>query len=150
MKRVLFTLIVILLSAPLLPSQTAPDAEHLTRLLEQFLAGVSRAEVHDRFWADDLIYTSSSGRRMGKAEIMRGVRSSSPAPQDPAPTYRAEEVRIQQYGDAAVVAFQLVASSVEDGKPQVQRFLNTGTFLKREGTWKVVSWQATRMAADPP
>src|SRR5215470_9068643 len=61
-----------------LQAQTAPDADELTRLLKEFLAGPSQndAATHDRFWAEDLIYTGSSGRRIGKADIMRDMRSA--------------------------------------------------------------------------
>ena len=50
-----------------------PAAAELTKLLEDFLAGASRndAEMHDRFWAEDLIYTGSAGRRVGKADILK-------------------------------------------------------------------------------
>ncbi|HEY2799027.1 MAG TPA: hypothetical protein VGI85_00400, partial [Chthoniobacterales bacterium] len=49
---------------PLPATSPAPDAAELTKLLKDFLAGASRNDVamHDRFWADDLIYTGSSGR----------------------------------------------------------------------------------------
>ena len=68
-----------------------PHAD-LTALVEDFLAGASRndAAVHDRFWADDLIYTGSSGRRVGKADIMKDVRGA-PAPK---PEDRSEERRV--------------------------------------------------------
>jgi hypothetical protein len=129
-------------------AQTATDAEKLTKLLKEFLAGGSRndAATHDRFWAEDLIYTGSSGRRIGKADIMRGVRSA-PAPKtgDPKITYSAEDIRIQQYGDTAIVAFRLVGTTEKDKKIAVTNYLNTGTFLKRNGKWQAVSWQATRM-----
>src|ERR1700688_2856932 len=73
-----------------LQAQTAPDGVELTELLKDFLAGASRndAAMHDRFWADDLIYTSSAGRRMGKADIMRDVSSSRPAKAGVAAKYR--------------------------------------------------------------
>jgi ribonuclease BN (tRNA processing enzyme) len=31
---------------------------------------------------------------------------------------------------------------------ETARYLNTGTFVKRDGRWRVVAWQATRMAED--
>jgi hypothetical protein len=130
----------------LTPKQTAPDTAELTRLLSEFLAGAGKgdAAVHDRFWADDLIYTRAAGARIGKAELMRGVRSAPAAKPDDATTvYTAEEVRIQQYGNAAVVAFRLVGTADKGGKTTVSRFLNTGTFIKRNGKWQVVAWQAT-------
>src|SRR6202162_2433829 len=74
MNRVLFPAILALALG--LHAQTPPDAAELTKLLKDFLAGASRndAAMHDRFWADDLIYTSSAGRRMGKGDIMRDDR----------------------------------------------------------------------------
>ena len=149
MGRILSSLMLLLLvSGPGALAQAAPDAAELTRLLNEFLAGAGRndAAVHERFWADDLIYTGSSGRRVGKADIMRDVRSA-PAPKagDPTTAYTAEDVRIQQYGDTAVVAFRLVGTTARGGATEVSKFLNSGTFLKRGGRWQVVSWQATRL-----
>jgi ketosteroid isomerase-like protein len=148
MKRLLVLAIALLTIATALPAQTAPDAVALTSQLKEFLAGASRndAAVHDRFWADDLIYTGSTGRRRGKAEIMKDVRSAPPAkPGDPVTIFTAEDIRIQQYGTTAVVAFRLVGTTETDGKTDVANYLNTGTFLKRDGKWQVVSWQVTRV-----
>ena len=148
MRRMISTVIVMLMLAFGLQAQTAPDAAALTSLLKQFLDGASRndAAIHDRFWAEDLIYTGSSGRRIGKADIMRDQRSAAaPRPGEPTTTFSAEDVRIQQYDNTAIVAFRLVGKTTREGKTETANYLNTGTFLKRNGKWQVVSWQATRM-----
>ena len=148
MSRFLTSVITLLTLTIGIQAQASPDAAELTRLLKEFLAGASRNDpaVHNRFWADDLIYTGSSGRRIGKADIMRDLRPApSPKPTDPATTYSAEDIRIQQYGDAAIVAFRLVGKTENNGKTQVAQYLNSGTFLKRNGMWQAVSWQATRV-----
>jgi ketosteroid isomerase-like protein len=148
MKRVSFSLILVLLVTSGVFAQTAPDAAELTKLLNDFLAGASRndAAVHDRFWAEDLIYTRSAGRRVTKAEVMRDVRNApAPKPTDPKTIYTAEDIRIQQYGDTAIVAFRLVATTDAAGAKQVANLLNSGTFVKRDGKWQVVNWQSTRM-----
>lgn len=126
----------------------ASDSAALHRLLLEFLDGAGRpgVAVHQRFWADDLVYTGSSGRRIGKADILRDAGAAPPpAATDPAVAYGAEEVRIRGYGAAAVVAFRLVATTAHDGRREVARFLNTGTFVKRNGEWRAVAWQATRV-----
>jgi ketosteroid isomerase-like protein len=149
MKLILSPAIVMLMLTTSLHAQGAPDAAELTTLLKRFLDGASRNDsaMHDRFWADDLIYTTSSGRRKGKADIMRDLRSApAPKPEEPITTFTAEDIRIQQYGTTAIVAFRLVGTSKKDGKTEVANYLNTGTFLKRNGKWQVVSWQATKMA----
>ena len=147
----LFSIVVLTLAALTVHAQTAPDAKELAKLLDDFLAGASRNDVamHDRFWAEDVIYTGSAGRRRGKAEIMKDVRSAPvPKPDDAKTTYTAEDVRIQQYGNTAIVAFRLVGTTEKDGKTEVTKYLNSGTFLKRKGKWQVVNWQATKAAAD--
>ncbi len=135
-----------------LPSpRPAPDAPELTKFLQQFLEGASRNDLatHDRFWADDLIYTSSNGRRIGKADIMRDVREEDPPkPGEEETTFTAEDIRIQQYDTTAIIAFRLVGTTRKDGKTEVANYLNTGTLLKRDGRWQAVSWQATKMPSE--
>ena len=148
MKKILSTTILILIAAYAALAQTAPDAAELTRLLNEFLAGASRndAAIHERFWAADLIYTRSAGRRVTKADVMRDVRNAPASkPGDPVTIYTAEDIRIQQYGDTAVVAFRLIATSDSAGTKTVANLLNSGTFVKRDGKWQVVNWQSTRM-----
>jgi len=147
MKRQITYVVLLLTMVVSLQAQTPPDAAELTRLLNEFLAGAGRndAAVHDRFWAEDLIYTRSAGVRINKEELMKGVRSAPAAkPGDAITVYTAEDIRIQQYGDAAVVAFKLVGNTTKaDGSKTVSNHLNTGTFIKRAGKWQVVAWQAT-------
>lgn len=148
MKRVASSTILLLLVTVSAFAQTAPDAAELTKLLNDFLAGASRNDpaVHERFWADDLIYTGSAGRRVNKAEILRGVRSApAPKPNDPKTVYTAEDIRIQQYGDTAIVAFRLVATTQTSETTQIAHLFNSGTFVKRNGKWQVVNWQSTRL-----
>lgn len=143
MKKIAFFALLFLFVIPV-SAQTAPDAAELTKLLNDFLAGASRSDaaIHERFWADDLIYTRSAGRRVNKAEVMHDVRTTpAPKPTDPKTIYTAEDIRIQQYGNTAVVAFRLVATTEKN----VANLLNSGTFVKRNGKWQVVNWQSTRM-----
>ncbi len=130
----------------MLPVPPAPDAQELTKLLQDFLAGAGRNDsaMHERFWAEDLIYTASAGRRIGKRDIMKEVREEgAPKPGDPTTIFTAEDIRIQQYGDTAIVAFRLVGTTDKAGKKALSYYLNTGTFLKRGGKWQAVAWQAT-------
>lgn len=143
MKK-LSILILILTAIPLLlTAQQSTEKEVLTDLLNEFLEGASYndAAVHDRFWAEDLIYTGSAGNRITKEDIMSGVEENPDRSQEPEMAYHAEEVQIQLYGETAVVAFRLVGAE-RDGN--VMEFYNTGTFVQRDGRWRAVAWQATR------
>ena len=154
MKRILFSFLSLLMIATL-RAQTAPDAPELTKLLNDFLAGASKNDIamHDRFWADELVYTSALGRRKGKADIMRELRDetkATPKPEDGTTVYSAEDIRIQQYGDTAIVAFRLVGTTDKAGAKTVANYFNTGTFLKRNGKWRVIAWQATALPKESP
>lgn len=83
--------------------------------------------------------------RINKNELMRGVLETPAAkPGDSVTVYSAEDIQIQQYGDAAVVAFKLIGTTTRsDGTKTVSRNLNTGTFIKRSGRWQAVAWQST-------
>lgn len=141
-------LLAVLALSPFLASAQpdAPDAAALQALLTEFLGKVDDPAMHDRFWAEDLVYTRSAGVRIDKAELMKGMRAAPPQkPEDPKSTFTAEDVRVQQYGDTAVVAFRLVGTTSDGKTTEVAKFLNTGTFVKRAGKWQAVAWQSTRV-----
>ena len=154
MKRILLTTIVLFSLTAFVPAQTAPDAAELTKLLHDFLAGASKNDIamHDRFWADELVYTSALGRRKSKNDIMRELHEeakATPKPEEGTAVYTAEDIRVQQYGDTAIVAFRLVATTDKAGEKTVANYFNTGTFLKRNGKWQVIAWQATALPKTP-
>ena len=122
------------------------DEATLVAMLHEFLAGASRGDVtaHERFWADELVYTSSSGSRTDKHQIIEGMRASAgDRPAEPDVIYSARDIVVQLYDDTAVVAFRLVATPNGDDSQPAANYLNTGTFLKRDGAWRVIAWQAT-------
>ncbi len=129
----------------------ASDIDDLTAMLHEFLAASGEKQAHERFWAEDLVYSSSAGLRFGKADILAGFDDSDDgddADTDEAPSivYTGEEVDVRVYGDTAVVAFKLVGTPTDKaGDTDVLYYFNTGTFLKRDGVWRVVAWQATKI-----
>ena len=143
MKKLSILVLFLTLMPAALLAQQMTEEETLTELLYEFLEGASYndAAVHDRFWAEDLIYTGSAGNRITKEDIMDGVEENPDRSQEPEMAYHAEEIQIQLHGETAVVAFRLVGTE-RDGN--VLQFYNTGTFVQRDGQWRAVAWQATR------
>jgi hypothetical protein len=131
---------------------TAPDAAMLTQLLKEFLEGAARNDVamHQRFWAGELIYTRAACQRLGKSDILREVKAEATAPkkaEGETSKFTAEDIRILQYGTTAVVAFRLIGTTTQSGKTEVTSYFNTGSFVKRDGQWQAVAWQATKIPA---
>jgi len=129
-----------------------PDAERtraeIAVMLTTFLTPAvnNTAAGHQRFWADDLVYTSSTGKVMSKADIVKSFAEepkAEPGKQaKPGPVFTAEDVLVRPYGDMAALTFRLVEHD-PDGK--ITYFRNSGTFLLRQGKWQAITWQATRV-----
>lgn len=149
MKMTIQTL-ALTLALLLAPPAIASDAEVLSSLLQNFLANADKEEAHASFWADDLVYSSSAGLRFGKADIMEGFESADDeagaADAEPPLVYSGEDIDVRLYGDTAVIAFKLVGTPTDQASgSDVLYYYNTGTFLKRDGVWQVVAWQATKI-----
>ena len=121
--------------------------EELAALVNNFLANADDEDTHAAFWANDLVYTSSSGTRFGRQEIMEGFDASTDSDANSeAPRYGSEDMQVRIHGDTGIVTFTLVATppaGADDAT--VMRYFNTGTFLKQNGEWKAVAWQATKI-----
>lgn len=122
-----------------------PAVQQVTQRVRDFLANVPKNDpkVFQDFFADDVIYTRSAGVTVNKADILKNidVRAAS----DPQATYDADDFTVHPYGEMAVVNFRLIMHNTENGKTTTTYFRNTGTFLKRNGKWQAVAWQATKV-----
>ena len=120
-------------------------SQQITQMVRDFLAAVARGDrqVFDNFFADDVIYTRAAGVTVDKGEILRNIAVR--AMNEPKATYEADDFTVHPYRDMAVVNFRLAQHNEKDGKQETNYFRNTGTFLKRNGKWQAVAWQATRV-----
>jgi len=152
--RLLFTLLALLAAIAAYGGNANSSSDEHTRteiaaLLTTFLTPAvnNTAAGHERFWADDLVYTSSTGKVMSKADIMKSFADEPKAEPDkqakPGPVFTAEDVLVRPHGDMAALTFRLVEHD-PDGK--ISYFRNSGTFLLRHGKWQAITWQATRVA----
>ncbi len=127
-------------------------ARELTAILNQFMhdAAHGNAAGFDSFFADDVLYTRSTGAVVTKAEIMKTLRASGPL-LEVTTTFTAEDITVHEYGDTAVVAFRLVRHDEHSaGKPPTStNYRNSGTFLRRNGHWQAISWQSTMVEEAP-
>ena len=125
-------------------STRTSESDALASFVEDFLANTMRRETHAAFWANDLVYTSSNGTRFGKREILSGF-DEDPGVAADWPSYSAEDMNVRIHGDTGVVTFKLVGTPPEGSEEPVTYYFNTGTFLKRQGSWQAIAWQATKI-----
>jgi ketosteroid isomerase-like protein len=138
-------------SAITMSAEETATVQQVTQLVRDFLAAVPKGEkqTFDNFFADDVIYTRSTGVTVTKADVIKniGVRATN----EPQATFEADDFTVHPYGGTAVVNFRLVMHNIVDGKQTTSYFRNTGTFLWRNHKWQVIAWQATKVppAAEP-
>jgi ketosteroid isomerase-like protein len=122
--------------------------QQVTQLVRDFLANVPKNDpkVFQEFFADDVIYTRATGLTVTKADILKNidVRATS----TPEATFEADDFTVHTYGEMAIVNFRLIGHNVDKDKLTTY-FRNTGTFLKRNGKWQAVAWQATKVPEAP-
>jgi hypothetical protein len=132
-------------NAPAAITMTAEDqatTKQVEQLVRQVLADVPKNDpkVFQEFFADDVIYTRAVGVTVTKADILKniGVREAN----EPGATFEGDDFTVHPYGNMAVVNFRLI----QHNGAETNYFRNTGTFLKRNGKWQAVAWQATKAA----
>jgi hypothetical protein len=114
----------------------------VTQGLREFLAHVNDPAAHEKWWADDLVYTSANGVVRTKQEIVKSVRegASGKEAREPQPTFTANDIQVSQYADVAVLTFALASHEGE----KATYYRNTGVLQKKDGRWQVIAWQATK------
>jgi ketosteroid isomerase-like protein len=127
------------------PAVETATVQQVTQRVRDFLANVPKNDpkVFQDFFADDVIYTRSAGVTVTKADILKNIDVR--ATNEPQATFDADDFTIHPYGEMAVVNFRLIMHNTENGKATTAYFRNTGTFLKRDGKWQAVAWQATKV-----
>ena len=130
-------------------SGAAAQVSAQTELVEQvqsFLRDVpeNKRSTFDRFFADDVIYTRGTGQVVTKKDIL--ADTGNPTVPRANATFTGEDFNVHRYSEVAVVNFKLVMHATDNDKPITRAFRNTGTFMKRNGQWQAIAWQATPIA----
>ena len=133
-------------SVPTQQTNSAAAQDELVAVVQDFLKNVpdNKRSTFDRFFADDVIYTRGTGQVVTKKDIL--ADTGNPTVPRANATFTGEDFTVHQYGDMAVVNFRLVLHATDNDKPVTRSFRNTGTFMKRNGQWQAIAWQATPIA----
>jgi len=124
------------------------STEEVTALLREFIAGAGSGDkaIFEKFFADDVIYTRATGIVITKADIMTSLGKPASSSEGKS-SYSADDITVHEYGDTVIVAFRLEGRTEHgDGKVEQAHYRNTGTFLRRNGRWQAVAWQATKIS----
>jgi ketosteroid isomerase-like protein len=148
MTRILLVVTVMIASATLALSQTpgkdtSADEARIRQLNEESGEAQIKRDIAalDRMLADDFILTRANGAVVNKAQNLADVQAGDRS----FTSYKSDDVRVRLYGDAAVLTGQVTSSVTYKGQDFSGRFRYTKVFVKRDGQWRIVAWQATLM-----
>jgi len=91
--------------------------------------------------APDFAQIESGGAVIGRDEFVKDLL-------DPAlriDPYKVEDFGVRVYGDTALLTGRIRMTGASEGKPFASHFRYIDVYVKRDGVWKVVSIQITRM-----
>jgi len=91
--------------------------------------------------APDFAQIESGGAVIGRDEFVKDLLDPT-LRIDP---YKVEDFGVRVYGDTALLTGRIRMTGVSEGKPFASHFRYIDVYVKRDGVWKVVSIQITRM-----
>jgi len=95
----------------------------------------------DQLVADDVIYTSPTGKVQNKAEIVADLRSGALKVE----FIGSVDAMVRIYGDTAVVTYGSTTKFRDKGQDISGPLRATAVYVKRQGHWQLVAQQLTRI-----
>ncbi|HEX2091485.1 MAG TPA: nuclear transport factor 2 family protein [Longimicrobiaceae bacterium] len=126
-----------------LPPRDQETEQEVRSLEEQRFAAMVRGDTAGvgRILADDLTYTHSTGVVESRDQFLAGIAAGMFRYEAIEP----EEVRVRAYGTAAVVTGRARMRVRTPAGAQAFRIRYTDVYALREGRWRMVAWQSTRI-----
>ena len=106
-----------------------------------------KADVWQRYLADDALITDEFGRRQNKKEAVDGVHG---LPAGFSGKIELRDPHVHVYGDTAVLDCEEYETETVFDQHLVVRYIAMNTFVRREGRWKVVSMMDVTLPTPPP
>src|SRR6267143_6100958 len=148
MKQILLSVLLIILAASLALAQSESKAALSKRSVERQLIELERqlsealvredAQVLDRMWSNDLVFTFPNGKVSNKAERLAGQKPAAQPTQSESKTTN-DEVKVYLYGNTAVVTVLSTWSGKANNEAYSSQFQATHVWVKQEGRWQLVA-----------
>ncbi len=98
-----------------------------------------------RFFADDGVLVTPDGAQQTKSQLLADVKSGDLVLE----ASEISDMKVRAYGDAAVVTYITADKGKYKGQDISGRYRWTDTFVRRNGTWQLVSGHGTPIQPPP-
>lgn len=99
------------------------------------------AKAYARIVGDDYVFTNQDAVVRTKAQMVSAYESGSIKYE----SSKFDEIKVQAYGDTAVVTGRQTVKGQDGGKDLSGQFRYTRVYVKRDGRWQLVATQVTRI-----
>ena len=124
---------------------TQEDLIHRTQeLFDTVVPG--NKEPWKKYFADDCIFADEKGRNLNKTQLIADI---GPLPKGYSGTIKVAKAQSVVHGDTAILSYDLDETETIFGQKLTARYHVTDTWLRRDGSWQIVSSQAMRYYEDP-
>jgi hypothetical protein len=147
MKRVqqiaLVLITLSLLVVPMAWSQGGNAEQQIKTLGEQLNAATLKADTSflEKVLADDYTGVRGDGSVLTKAQEIEKYKSGAIKYE----TNEIKDLKIRVYGHTAVSTSLSFSKNIRDGKEHIGTTRNIRVWVKRQGAWKCVAYQTTRV-----
>lgn len=148
MKRMLLSVLLTTMAAAAAIAQSESKAAPSKRTVEGQLIELERqlsaalvredAAVLDRLWSNDLVFTFPNGKVSNKAQRLAGQKPTAQPSQSESATSN-DEVKVQLYGNTAVVTVLTTWSGKANNQAYSSQFQATHVWAKQQGRWQLVA-----------
>ena len=124
------------------------SSAEIKKLMAELAAALAKndADALAKFYADDYHLVTPQGVDQPKAERLADMKSGKSKFE----SFEYTDINVRSYGDMAVAISTVKAKGVLSGQPSPPEIRATLVFYKTKDGWKVVSGQATPVAATGP
>jgi ketosteroid isomerase-like protein len=118
--------------------------QQITALSDQAVLAYLEADTSfiEKYYADDATVMHSDGKLSTKAQEIENLRSGALK----YASIDVQERKIRIYGDTVVAVALSSPKGTLNGKQFSGDYLSTLVWVKQNGNWKIVAYQATRVA----
>lgn len=145
----LLTILVLAISPVSAQKAKLTERQKVEATLTQIERDIGQANIRrdkayfERIEADEFIFTDSGGGITTKAEDVASL--DKPAGDIRLVSYDVDEMRVDIYGDTAVVTGRTTTVSRGKDREITGKSRFTDVFVKRKGTWQIVAGHSSRI-----